>query len=152
MVAYPEVQYFAHPSQIQRQTLQMGGRYVVRTTSSRDNPPMRYRLLLALLWIGLAAGCPAREQPAPVASDSGTKASVDQTSASDAAAAKASGKPKPVRKGDFGLPLEYTIPVPDVPERLLRPSRPLEGPGKPAAPAKGSASRPSPAKVSPPAK
>jgi hypothetical protein len=32
---------------------------------------------------------------------------------------------KKVRTGDFGLPLEYTIEVPEVPEELLKPSSPI---------------------------
>jgi len=36
---------------------------------------------------------------------------------------------KNVRKDDSGLPLEYKIEVPEVPEELLKPSPPISAPG-----------------------
>jgi hypothetical protein len=54
-------------------------------------------------------------------------------------AAGCSRTPPPAETYDFGFPLVYNIEVPEVPERLLRPSPPIEGSPAPAEkPSKGS--------------
>jgi len=69
--------------------------------------------LAVLLWLLLAAGCCSREETTPSASKE------------EAGASTTPAPQKKVRTGDFGLPLEYTIEVPEVPEELLKPSPPI---------------------------
>jgi len=96
---------------------------------------MWQRYLAVLLWFLLAAGCCSREETTP-----GPRQA-------DAPAPTTPAVQKPVRTGDFGLPLEYTINVPEVPEELLRPSPPIEGSASPSA-----APATEPLKPQPPAK
>jgi len=68
--------------------------------------PMRRECLTILLGALLVAGCRTQEEPKPA--------------------------PSPVPTGDFGLPLQYKIEVPEVPEELLKPSPPIDGDSRPA--------------------
>ena len=62
-------------------------------------------------------------------------------------------KPPPAETHDFGFPLVYNIEVPEVPERLLKPSPPIEDSPSPAEKAsKESEKSAAPVKASPPAK
>lgn len=89
------------------------GRVLSDAASRGIIQPMRRECLTILLGALLVAGCRTREEPKPA--------------------------PGPAPTGDFGLPLQYKIEVPEVPEELLKPSPPIESGGSPVAePPKGS--------------